>query len=89
MQPALPKLTVTELAIAEKVGRFLIPTMRTMVAAVRTERDNTMAKFCGEFAALQKARECLPDSASPMARHELDARMLELAGAFVDAQNKA
>jgi hypothetical protein len=84
-----PKLTVGELAIAEKVGLFLIPTVREMVANMKPAREGATATFCREFAALRAAKAVLPDSAPPMTRIDLDLKMLDLASAFVDAQSKA
>ena len=89
MRNDLPKLTVQELAIAEQVGKFLLPMCRGMVEQAKTTRDDATAKFCRDFAATQRAREALPDSSGPMARVELDTRLLELASAFVALHSKA
>lgn len=78
-----PQLTRSELALAEKVGLFLLPTIREIVAAMATKPRNATATFCRDFAAAQSAREALPVGAPPMARVELETRMLDLASKFV------
>ena len=86
---AVPKLTVAEVELAEKVGLFLLPTLREMVGSIAAKRDtDATAKFCNAFSNLQQAREYLPDSAGPMARVEIELRMLELAAQFVASQSR-
>lgn len=86
---ALPKLTRSELALAEKVGLFLAPMFRDVLDRHRKAVDNGTAQFCASFAATVAARDALPASAPAMARVELDLRLLELAQAFVRKNTKA
>lgn len=86
---ALPKLTRHEVAIAEKVGLFLMPTFREVLARHRKATDDKIATFCASFAATMAARDALPASAPAMARVELDLRLLELAQNFVARNTKA
>ena len=86
---ALPKLTRSELALAEKVGLFLAPMFRDVLDRHRKTVDNGTAAFCASFAATLAARDALPASAPAMARVELDLRLLELAQDFVRKNTKA
>ena len=86
---ALPKLTRSELALAEKVGLFLAPTFRQVLDRHRKATDDGTAKFCREFAATKAARDALPASAPAMARVELELRLLELAQDFVARNTKS
>jgi hypothetical protein len=86
---ALPKLTRSELALAQKVGLFLAPMFRDVLDRHRKTVDNGTAQFCASFAATMAARDALPASAPAMARVELDLRLLELAQDFVRKNTKA
>lgn len=86
---ALPKLTRSELALAEKIGLFLAPMFRDVLDRHRKTVDNGTAAFCSSFAATMAARDMLPASAPAMARVELDLRLLELATEFVRKNTKA
>ena len=85
----LPKLTRQEVAIAEKVGLFLLPMFKDLLDRHRKTVDNGTAAFCASFAATMAARDALPASAPAMARVELDLRLLELAQEFVRKNTKA
>ena len=86
---ALPKLTRSELALAEKVGLFLAPMFRDVLDRHRKTVDNGTAAFCASFAATLAARDALPATAPAMARVELDLRLLELAQEFVKRNTRA
>lgn len=84
----VPKMTTAELQTAEQVAYLLLPAVAKLVRDTVAARDGgTVSQFCRAFADAQRARECLPSSAPPMARAELDAQLLDLAGAFVAAHS--
>ena len=85
----LPKLSRQEVAIAEKVGLFLLPMFKDLLDRHRKAVDNGTAAFCASFAATMAARDALPASAPAMARVELDLRLLELAQEFVRKNTRA
>ena len=86
---ALPKLTRSELALAEKVGLFLLPMFKDLLDRHRKATDNGTAAFCASFAATMAARDALPATAPAMARGELELRLLGLAQEFGKRNTKA
>jgi hypothetical protein len=80
------------LAVAERVAELMAPTVRKAIAratvgysAMRSQVD----QFVDEFHVLDELHRRLPPTAGPMARLELESRMIDLAAAFVRQQRQA
>ena len=71
----LPKLTVAELALAERIALFLVPTLReAMVMRAGKPADDAVSKFVREYRDALRAGE--------------HAHLLRLASRFVESQPK-
>jgi hypothetical protein len=84
--PAL-RMTRDEVLLAERVGKFLLPVIRAALDQ-RLGKTSDAAAFAREFRQMQRARDAMPATASPTARAEIEADMLELAQRFAATHHK-